>query len=124
MKTIEKKVALHTPAREVKEVRQVVTFRAKPSEIQYWNEKAKKLGVKDFSAFIRGSLNSAIYVSQRAQDPAWQKFVEAVQPIAKKFLGFGFYDGGAKDFESSGTEYKTTSAKEYFARLKKKNIIP
>jgi hypothetical protein len=117
------KVSFSVPAHEVRELKRVVPFRAKPSEIDYWKEEAKKLGVKDFSAFIRGSLNSAIHISKRAKDPAWQRFVEAVQPIAKKILGHGFFDGGATDLESSGTEYKTHSAKDYFEGLSKKKII-
>ena len=116
MKTLERKVSLHTPAGEVKEVKRLVSFRIYPSQIK----QVKDLGVKDFSAFVRGSINSAIYVSQRAQDPAWKRFVDAVQPLAKRILGFGFFDGGAKDFESSGTEYKNViSAKDYFAGFKK-----
>jgi hypothetical protein len=123
MKTIEKKVSFNAPGHTVKEVKRVVTFRAKPSEVEYWTKEAEKLGVKDFSAFIRGALHSAISVSQRAKDSDWQKFVEAAQPLAKKILGFGFYDGGAKDIESRGTELKGIPADEAIARIRKKYNI-
>jgi hypothetical protein len=120
MKTIEKKVPfLTTPKVEVESPR-VYTFRVKPSELEYWKKEAKKLGVKDFSAFIRGAIHSAIYVSQRSKEPAWQKFVEAVQPLAKKILGLGFYDGGARDLESGGTYYKGIPAEKFIAKMKKK----
>ena len=123
MKTLEKKVSLHTPAGEAKELQKVVTFRVKPSQWKYWNEKAKELGVKDFSAFVRGAINSAVFTSMRAKDSKWQEFVEAMQPTAKKILGHGFYDGGAKDMESTGTYYKTFPAVETISRLKKKHHI-
>lgn len=89
--------------------------------VKYWMETAKKLGVKDFSAFIRGAVNSAVFVSSRAQEPKWQEFVEAVQPAAKRILGHGFYDGGAEDFESSGRETTGTPARETLRRLRKKH---
>ena len=120
MKTIVKEVSLNAPGHSIREVKRVVTFRAKPSEIEYWTEEAEKLGVKDFSVFIRGAIHSAISVSKRAKDSDWQKFVKAAQPLAKKILGFGFYDGGAKDIESRGTELKGIPADEVLAKLRKK----
>lgn len=101
----------------------VVTFRVKDSEYEYWIAETEKLGVKDFSAFLRGAVHSAIYVSKRAQEPVWQRFVEAVQPLAKKILGLGFHDGGAQDLEASGTYYKGVPAGEAIARLRKKYEI-
>lgn len=97
-----------------------INFRVKPSQEKHWKEVAKMLGVKDLSAFIRGAVESAIFTSLRAQDPQWQKFVEAIQPTAQKILGHGFYDGGVGDFEAGGTERKGTPAKEFLAELKNK----
>ena len=123
MKTLEKNISLHAPHHEEREVKQVVSFRAKPSQVKLWNEESKKLGIKDFSAFIRGAVQSAIYLSKRSKDPKWQEFIEAVQPTAKRILGYGFYDGGAADFESSGTEHKGIPAAEVIKRLKGKHGI-
>ena len=96
--------------KEVQNVRKVLhfNFRIKPSQEKHWKEMAKQLGIKDLSTFIRGAVESAIFTSLRAQDPQWQKFIEAVQPMAQKILGNGFYDGGAEDFEAGGMERKGT----------------
>ena len=123
MKTIEKKAVLHIPIRDEKEVKQVVSIRLKPSEVKYWKDMADKLGIKDFTAFIRGAVNSAIYTSRRAEDPKWKEFVEAVQPAAKKILGHGLFDGGAELFEASGTESSGVPAKEFLAKMKKKHWV-
>src|ERR1700722_8595210 len=99
-----------------------INFRIKPSQEKHWKEMAKKLGVKDLSSFIRGAVDSAIFNSLRAQDPQWQKFIEAIQPAAKKILGHGFYDGGAEDIEAGGRDRKGTPAKEFLSNLKPKTI--
>ena len=75
-----------------------ISFRVKPTQEKLWKDSAKELGIKDFSSFIRGAIESALFASRRAQDPHWQKFIEAIQPTAQKVLGHGFYDGGAGDF--------------------------
>ena len=103
-----------------KETKQVVSIRLKPSEVRYWKAMAAKLGIKDFTSFIRGAVNWAIQTSLRSQDPKWQEFVEAVQPAAKRILGHGFFDGGADLYEKSGTEASTVPAKVFLARMKKK----
>jgi hypothetical protein len=99
-----------------------VNFRITPSQEKHWKDMAKKLGIKDVSTFIRGAVESAIFTSLRAQDPQWQKFIEAIQPTAQKILGHGFYDGGAEDFEAGGQERKGTPAKEFLAELKHKTV--
>ena len=109
----------HVQAEEQRTV--PINFRIKPSQEKHWKDMAKKLGVKDLSTFIRGAVESAIFNSLRAQDPQWQKFIEAIQPMAHKMLGHGFYDGGAEDFEAGGTERKGTPAKEFLAGLKHKS---
>jgi len=100
----------------------LVNLRITPSQEKHWREMAKKLGVKDLSTFIRGAVESAIFNSVRAQDPHWQKFIEAIQPMAQKILGQGFYDGGAEDFEAGGQSRKGTPAKEFLAELKHRTI--
>jgi hypothetical protein len=119
----ETRFSFYAPTGETKEAQTVFTFRVKPSQVKYWKEKQRELGIKDFSAFIRGAVNSALFVSLRANDPHWQEFVEAAQPLSKKHLGHGFYDGGAKDIESSGTYYKTIPVEDSIAQLKKKHGI-
>lgn len=99
-----------------------ISFRVKPSQEKRWKEAAQKLGIKDFSSFIRGAIESAIFSSLRAQDPHWQKFVDAIQPTAQKVLGHGFYDGGAEDFEGGGQERKGTPAREFLEELKHKAV--
>jgi hypothetical protein len=69
MKTIEKKTVLHIPIRDEREVKQVGSIRLEPSGVKYWKDMAQKLGIKDFTAFIRGAVNSAIYASRRAEEP-------------------------------------------------------
>lgn len=126
MKTTERKISLNAPGATVREVKEVVTFRAKPSEVAYWDKALNELGVheKDKAAFMRGAMHSAIWLSQRAKDPDWQKFVEAVQGLAKKFLGHGFYDGGAQDIVSRGTDHKGLPAEQVFSDLQRKYKIP
>lgn len=117
--TIHKKpLFLHFAEEEQKTV--PINLKVKPSQERHWKEMAQKLGVKDLSTFIRGAVESAIFNSVRAQDPEWQKFIAAIQPIALKILGHGFYDGGVEDFEAGGTERKGTPAKEFLADLKPK----
>lgn len=107
---------LHFATEEQKTV--PVNLKITPSQDRHWKEASEQLGVKDLSTFIRGAVESAIFNSKRAQDPEWQKFIEAIQPIAQKILGHGFYDGGAQDFEAGGTDRKGTPAKEFLAELK------
>ncbi len=99
-----------------------INFRITPGQEKHWKEMAKKLGVKDLSSFIRGAVDSAIFNSLRAQDPQWQKFIEAIQPAAQKILGHGFYDGGAEDIEAGGRDRKGVPAKEFLSDLKRKTV--
>lgn len=99
---------------------ELINLKVKPSQETRWKEMAKELGIKDLSTFIRGAVESAIFNSKRAKDPQWQDFIEAIQPIAIKILGHGFYDGGVRDFEAGGTERKGTPAKEFLTELKNK----
>jgi|SRR5665213_64919 len=123
MKTIEKNKPFHTPIRDEKEVKQVVSLRVKPSQAKYWKEMGEKLGIKDFSSFVRGAVDSAIHSSLRNEDPKWQEFMEAIQPTAKRILGHGFFDAGAKVYENSGTEASGVPAKEFLAKMKKKHRV-
>ena len=109
---------LHVPEGTKTEPKKVSSFRATQAQMAYWQETAEKLGVKDFSAFLRGALDSAVFISLRAKDPKWQEFMNAVQPLAHQILGHGFYDGGAKDFEASGTESTGISMKETLEKFK------
>jgi len=114
------KMPLFPVIREEEQKAVTISLRVKPSQEKHWKEVAQKLGVQDFSSFIRGAVESAIFSAQRAQDPQWQKFVEAIQPTAQKVLGHGFYDGGAGDFESGGQERIGTPAKAFLKGLKQK----
>jgi hypothetical protein len=94
-----------------------INLKVKPSQEKRWKEMIERFGIKDLSTFIRGAVESAIFNSLRAEDPEWQKFIEAIQPTALKILGHGFYDGGASDFEASGTDRKGTPANDFLAEL-------
>ena len=80
----------------------------------------KALGVKDFSSFARGAVQTAIEMGRKAHDPKWQGFIEAIQPIAKKKLGYGIFHGGAWVTEGYGKERKGISAEEYRRQIGKK----
>lgn len=99
-----------------------VNFRIKPSQEKHWKDMAQELGVKDLSTFIRGAVDSAIFNSLRARDPRWQKFIEAIQPVAQKILGHGLYDGGAQDIEAGGQERKGAPAGQFLSELKSKRV--
>ena len=91
----------------------MIRFKAKSSQAKYWEESLKALGVKDFSSFARGAVQAAIEMGQKAHDPKWQDFLEAIQPMAKKKLGYGIFHGGAKVTEGYGKKRKGISAEEY-----------
>ncbi len=95
-------------------------FRATPSQAKYWEESLKALGVKDFSSFARGAVQAAIEMGQKAHDPKWQDFLEAIQPIAKKKLGYGIFHGGATVTEGYGKERKGITADEFRRQVEKK----
>lgn len=123
MKIIKKDRRSHSPVRDKKEVDRVVSLRVKPNQAKYWNQMAEKLEIEDFSSFVRGAVDSAIHSSLRNEDPKWQEFIEAIQPTAKKILGHGFFDGGAKLYECSGAGSINISAKEFLEKMKLKHKI-
>jgi uncharacterized protein (DUF1778 family) len=121
-KAVVHKMPLFSPIQAEEQKNVPINFRVKPSQEKHWKAMAEKLGIKDLSTFIRGAVESAIFNSVRAQDPQWQKFIEAIQPTAQKMLGHGFYDGGAEDFVAGGSERKGTPAKEFLSDLKSKSV--
>ena len=58
--------------------------------------KRLKVPRKGRDAFYRGAILAGISDAWRAKDPRWQKFLKAVQPKAKKYLGGGICDDGLK----------------------------
>jgi hypothetical protein len=90
-------------------------------ELKRWKEMASRLGAKDFTAFLRGAVLAAIHKSRQSKDPKWQEFVEAIQPIARRVLGHGFFDGGGKLYGDSGAESSGVPAKEFLTKMKKKH---
>ena len=95
----------------------VIKLRVSPSQLKLWSESLKKLGVIDFSSFARGAIQGAIETSFRAKDPIWKVFVQKIQPVALKVLGYGVFDGDAKDVEGYGTERSGTSADDFIKSL-------
>jgi hypothetical protein len=65
----------------------------------------RALGVPDdrFAEFYRGAIIAGIGNAIRAQDPAWQRFVEEVQPQAKRTLGMALTDAGLEALIRQGT---------------------
>jgi hypothetical protein len=63
------------------------------------------LGLKnarDRQDFYRGAILAGIHNAKRAGSPAWQKFVTAIQPLARKHLGMGLELDGPKEIMESG----------------------
>jgi len=118
-KAVVHKMPLFSPIQLEEQKTVPINFRIKPSQEKHWKAMAQKLGVKDLSTFIRGAVDSAIFNSLRAQDPQWQKFMEAIQPAAQKILGHGLYDGGAQDIEAGGQDRKGAPAKQFLSDLKR-----
>ena len=54
----------------------VKKFRVTKIQNQYIQESMEKLGVKDFSTFVRGALFNGIEMGFRANDPQWQNFID------------------------------------------------
>lgn len=120
MKThVAEKPNLFPYIREEEEKSVTLKFRATPSQAKYWEESLRGLGVKDFSSFARGAIQAAIEMGQKANDPKWQEFLEAIQPIAKKKLGYGIFHGGAAVTEGYGKERKGISAEDFKRQVEK-----
>jgi hypothetical protein len=65
----------------------------------------RALGVPSdsFAEFYRGAIIAGIGNAIRAKDPAWQRFVEEVQPQAKRTLGMALTDAGLQALIRQGT---------------------
>lgn len=65
----------------------------------------RALGVAEdsFAEFYRGAIIAGIGNAIRAKDPAWQRFVEEVQPQAKRTLGMALTDAGLEALIRQGT---------------------
>lgn len=59
---------------------------------------------RDRMNFFRGAILAGIGNAQRANSPAWQKFIKAIQPMSKKILGMALKLDGAEDIMESGAE--------------------
>ncbi len=123
MKIIKKDRLSHSTIRVKNEVEQVVSLRVKPSQAKYWKQMTRKFGIKDFSSFVRGAVDSAFHSSLRNEDPKWHEFIEAIQPTAKRILGHSFFNGGAKFYEYSGSVSTNNSAKEFLEKMKLEHNI-
>lgn len=124
MKIIKKDKRSHFTVLDKNEVKLVVSLQVKLSQAKYWKQMTRKLGIKDFSSFIRGAVDSAFHSSLRNEDPKWHEFIEAIQPTAKRILGHGFFNDGAKFYEYSGSVSTNNSAKKFLEKMKLKHKIP
>jgi len=73
--------------------------------MEYIESELVKLGVasaRDRQDFYRGAILAGISNAKRAQSPAWKRFVQAIQPLARKHLGLGLELDGAKEIMDAG----------------------
>jgi hypothetical protein len=96
----------------------VVRFRVSASQKAIWEEALGHMGVRDFSSFYRGAIEAAIVMSERADDPTWQKFLKDIQAASKKRFGSPTALHGAKDYEYAGRGVKSVLASEVFKSKK------
>ena len=92
------------PSSEPKD--EVISFRL-PARLKANIDKhLKVLGVPDNrkADFYRGAILAGIGNSLRAKDPAWQAFLDALQPLAKQHLGMELMDSGLKGILNEGDE--------------------
>jgi hypothetical protein len=85
---------------------EVISFRL-PGRLKAGiDRQLKALGVPDSrkADFYRGAILAAIGNSLRARDASWQKFLEAIQPLARQHLGLDLMDSGAKGILDEGDE--------------------
>lgn len=94
MKTIHKEMKGHAVA--IRSVRQpksdTLRFRVDSMRKKYWAKAMEELKVDDFSSYARQAIDRAIHQDLRALDPKWQKFISAVQPLAKDILNLQISD--------------------------------
>lgn len=110
MKTLEHpKKALHpieapvTGRRAVKS--EIISIRISEQVAQFIETELAKLDVesaRDRQDFYRGAILAGITNARRAASPEWKKFVDAIQPLARKHLGVGLDLDGAKAIMESG----------------------
>jgi len=98
------------PRQEAKD--EVISFRLPARLKANIDRQLKGLGVPDSrkADFYRGAIIAAIGNSLRAQDPSWQEFLEAIQPLAKQYLGMELMDSGSKGILEEGGESPTIAA--------------
>lgn len=96
----------------------VVRFRVSGQQKKSWEAALAALGVADHSSFYRGAIEAAIVMSERANDPVWQKFLQDIQASAKKRFGMATVLHGAKDYEYAGRGARSVPASAVFKRRK------
>jgi len=73
----------------------------------YLEAELSKLGLRtarERQDFYRGAILAGISNAKRANTPQWQKFVAAIQPVAREHLGMGLDLDGSKEIMEAGSE--------------------
>ena len=82
----------------------ILALRLAPAVKDWIEDELEKLGVepKNRADFYRGAILAAIGNVKRSQDPAWNRFLEAVQPAARRHLGAALELGGPDALQNLG----------------------
>jgi hypothetical protein len=104
------------PAKENKD--EVVRFRVSVVQKKSWAAALVGQGVEDHSSFYRGAIEAAIVMTERAADPAWQKFLHDIQAAAKKRFGARGVMQSAVGYEFAGRGIGSALAAEVFKSKK------
>ena len=86
---------------------EIISIRLSAQVAQFIEKELAKMGVasaRDRQDFYRGAILAGITNARRAKSPEWKKFVDAIQPLARKHLGVGLDLDGPKEIMESGGE--------------------
>ena len=84
---------------------EMISIRLTERVAQFIEKELAKMGVesaRDRQDFYRGAILAGITNARRANSPEWKRFVGAIQPQARKYLGVGLDLDGPKEILESG----------------------
>ncbi len=84
---------------------QMLSIRVSTQFMEFVEGELAKLKVessRDRQDFYRGAIVAAISNVKRSKSPAWQRFMKAIQPQARKYLGLELDLEGAKEMIEAG----------------------
>lgn len=98
-------VEIPTTGRALKN--KIISIRLSEAVSQFIERELAKMGIasaRDRQDFYRGAILAGITNARRAKSPEWKKFVEAIQPLARKHLGVGLDLNDAREIMESGAD--------------------